>query len=73
MAGVIGTLQAVETLKYLLGLGDLLTNRLMIFDALPMSFREVKVVRNEACPVCGEHPTITSLVDYEQKLCELKR
>ncbi len=73
MAGVIGTLQAVETLKYLLGVGDLLTNRLLIFDALPLSFREVKVLRNESCPVCGEHPTITSLIDYEQKLCELKR
>ncbi|MEN6396505.1 MAG: molybdopterin-synthase adenylyltransferase MoeB [Methanoregula sp.] len=73
MAGVIGTLQAVETLKYLLGVGDLLTDRLLIFDALPMNFREVKITRNPACPVCGEHPTITSLVDYEQKLCELKR
>jgi adenylyltransferase/sulfurtransferase len=73
MAGVIGTLQAVETLKYLLGVGDLLTDRLLIFDALPLSFREVKVLRNGSCPVCGEHPTITSLIDYEQKLCELKR
>jgi len=73
MAGVIGTLQAVETLKYFLGVGDLLTDRLLIFDALPMSFREVKITRNPVCPVCGEHPTITSLVDYEQKVCELKR
>jgi len=73
MAGVIGTLQAVETLKYLLGVGDLLTDRLLIFDALPMSFREVKITRNTACPVCGEHPTITSLTDYEQRVCELKR
>lgn len=72
MAGVVGTLQAVETLKYLLGVGDLLTDRLLIFDALPMSFREVTISRNPACPVCGEHPTITSLVDYEQKPCELK-
>lgn len=73
MAGVIGTLQAVETLKYLLGAGDLLTDRLLIFEALPMSFREVKITRNPSCPVCGEHPTITSLIDYEQKICELKR
>jgi adenylyltransferase/sulfurtransferase len=73
MAGVVGTLQAVESLKYLLGVGDLLTDRLLIFDALPMSFREVQITRNKACPVCGEHPTITSLVDYEQKPCELKR
>ncbi len=73
MAGVIGTIQAVEVLKYLLGLGDLLTDRLLVFEALPMRFREVKVKRNPACPVCGENPTIISLVDYEQKACDLKK
>ncbi len=73
MAGVIGAIQAVEALKYVLGLGELLTDRLLVFEALSMRFREVKVKRNPACPVCGENPAITSLVDYEQKACELKR
>lgn len=73
MAGIIGTIQAVEALKYLLGLKELLTGRLLVFDALAMRFREVKVNRNPACPVCGETPTISSLVDYEQKACEIKR
>ncbi|WP_440951006.1 HesA/MoeB/ThiF family protein [Methanosphaerula subterraneus] len=73
MAGVMGTLQAVEALKYLLGIGDLLTNRLLIFDALPMSFREVQIRKNPACPVCGEHPSIHSLIDYEQRVCEVRK
>jgi len=73
MAGVMGTLQAVEALKYLLGIGDLLADRLLVYEALPMSFREVKLHRNPACPICGGNPTIRSLVDYEQKPCELKR
>jgi len=73
MAGVVGTLQAIEALKYILGAGDLLTDRLLIFEALPMNFREVKIKRNPACPVCNDHPVITSLIDYEQKVCEMKR
>ncbi|ACL16484.1 HesA/MoeB/ThiF family protein [Methanosphaerula palustris] len=73
MAGVIGTLQAMEAIKYLLGIGDLLTNRLLVFEALPMNFREIKIKKNPKCPVCGEHPTITSLIDYEQKVCELRK
>ncbi|OPY68800.1 MAG: putative adenylyltransferase/sulfurtransferase MoeZ [Syntrophorhabdaceae bacterium PtaU1.Bin034] len=73
MAGVIGTIQALEAIKFLLGLGDLLTNRLLVFEALAMRFREVKVGRNPDCPVCGENPTVTSLIDYEQRVCDLKR
>ncbi|MEI8172683.1 MAG: molybdopterin-synthase adenylyltransferase MoeB [Deltaproteobacteria bacterium] len=73
MAGVIGAIQAVEALKYVLGLGEPLTDRLLVFEALSMRFREVKVKKNPACPVCGENPTITSLVDYEQKACELRK
>jgi adenylyltransferase/sulfurtransferase len=73
MAGVMGTLQAVEALKYLLGIGNLLTDRLLVFEALPMSFREVKIRRNPVCPVCGENPAITTLIDYEQRACEFKR
>lgn len=73
MAGIIGTIQAVESLKYLLGLKELLTGRLLVFDALDMEFREAKINRNPDCPVCGKNPTINSLIDYEQKACEIKR
>jgi adenylyltransferase/sulfurtransferase len=73
MVGIIGTIQAVEALKYLLGIGELLTDRLLVFEALSMRFREVTVKRNAACPVCGENPAITTLTDYELKACDLKR
>ena len=65
LPGIIGTIQAIETIKLLLGLGDPLTGRLMIFDALDMEFRQVKVRRDPDCPVCGENPTVTELIDYE--------
>jgi len=64
--GVIGTLQATEVVKAILGIGEPLRGRLLIWNALEMSFVTVKVPRNPACPVCGEHPTITELVDYER-------
>lgn len=73
MAGVMGTLQAMEALKYLLGSGDLLTDRILVFEALPMSFREITIKKNPRCPVCGEHPTITSLIDYEHQVCDLRK
>ncbi|MDK1030783.1 MAG: ThiF family adenylyltransferase, partial [Planctomycetia bacterium] len=72
LAGVIGCLQATEALKYLLGLGDLLVNRLLIFDALKLQFREARVNRNPRCPLCGEEPTITEVTDEEQPVCDLK-
>jgi adenylyltransferase/sulfurtransferase len=72
MAGVIGSLQATEALKYLLGIGELLTNRILVFDALALRFREVKFRRNPKCPICGENPTITELRDEEQVACDLK-
>ncbi|MBT3227376.1 MAG: molybdopterin-synthase adenylyltransferase MoeB [Deltaproteobacteria bacterium] len=72
MAGVLGTLQANECLKYILNQGDLLTNRLLIFDALKTSFTDVKLKKNPKCPVCGENPTIKSLTDYEQAICDIK-
>lgn len=72
VAGVIGCLQATEALKYLLGVGELLTDRMLIFDALGMHFREVKFRRNPKCPLCGENPTITELRDEEQVACDLK-
>jgi adenylyltransferase/sulfurtransferase len=66
LPGVIGTLQAVETIKILLGTGDLLIGRLLIFDALKMRFREMKLKKDPSCPICGPNPTITELVDYNQ-------
>jgi adenylyltransferase/sulfurtransferase len=65
LPGVIGTLQGVETLKLLLGIGEPLIGRLLIFDALSMSFRELELHKDPSCPLCGEHPSIRELVDYE--------
>jgi len=65
LPGIIGSLQALETLKLLLGRGDLLAGRLLIFDALGMEWREVGLRRNPECPVCGDRPTQTELIDYE--------
>jgi adenylyltransferase/sulfurtransferase len=65
LPGVIGSLQAMETLKLVLGVGEGLAGRLLIFDALDMSWREVTLRRNPDCPVCGDHPTQTGLIDYE--------
>ncbi len=73
VAGMLGTIQAAEVLKYITGTGTLLTNRMLIFDAAAMNFRSVNIKRNPSCPVCGEHPTITALKDEEQALCELKK
>lgn len=65
LPGIIGSLQAMETLKVLLGVGDPLVGRLVLFDALEMAWREVSLSRNPACPVCGDAPTQTELIDYE--------
>ncbi|HEU5098360.1 MAG TPA: molybdopterin-synthase adenylyltransferase MoeB [Roseiflexaceae bacterium] len=65
LPGVIGTIQATEALKLLAGIGETLTGRLMLYDALSMRFRELKLRRNPDCPVCGDHPTVTELIDYE--------
>ena len=65
LTGVVGSIQATETLKLLLGIGDSLSGRLLLIDALPMEFRTVNIRRNPACPLCGDNPTITELVDYE--------
>ena len=65
LPGIIGTMQAMETIKLLLGLGRSLAGRLLIFDALEMSWREVALRRNPKCPVCGDEPTQTGLIDYE--------
>jgi molybdopterin/thiamine biosynthesis adenylyltransferase/rhodanese-related sulfurtransferase len=64
LPGIIGCLQAMEVLKLILGTGKPLSGRLLLFDALEMNFRELKLRRNPECPVCGEHPTITAPIDY---------
>ena len=71
MGGVIGSLQAMEAIKYIVGKGQLLTGFLLTYDALTMDFRKIKLPHNtEKCPVCGTHPTITQLIDYEQAECD---
>ena len=65
LPGIIGLIQATETLKLALGIGSSLAGRLLLFDALAMRFRELKLRRDPQCPLCGEHPTITQLIDYE--------
>jgi sulfur-carrier protein adenylyltransferase/sulfurtransferase len=66
LPGTVGILQATETVKLILGIGEPLVGRLLMFDALDMTFRNFKVRKNPTCPVCGEHPTITELIDYEE-------
>src|SRR5438552_13808225 len=66
LPGLIGCIQATEAVKLILGQGSPLVGRLLLYDALEMSFREFKVHRNPKCPICGDHPTITKLIDYDQ-------
>ncbi|MDR0837860.1 MAG: molybdopterin-synthase adenylyltransferase MoeB [Propionibacteriaceae bacterium] len=71
LPGIVGTIQATEALKIILGDAKTLVGRLLTFDAWRMRFRELKIEKDPACPICGEHPTITELIDYEQ-FCGLK-
>ena len=66
LPGLIGCIQATEAVKLILGRGEPLIGRLLLYDALQMSFREFKVRRNPKCPICGDHPTIKQLIDYDQ-------
>ncbi len=66
LPGAIGTIQATETVKLILGIGEPLIGRLMLYDALSMSFREMKLRKDPNCPICGENPTVTELIDYEE-------
>jgi adenylyltransferase/sulfurtransferase len=66
LPGTIGLIQATEAVKLILGIGESLVGRLMLYDALGMRFRELKLRKNPECPVCGEHPTVTKLIDYQQ-------
>lgn len=73
MGGVIGSLQAMEAIKYLTGTGNLLVGYLLTYDALKMEFHKVKLPpRGKGCAVCSDTPSITKLIDYEQAVCELK-
>lgn len=65
LPGIIGVIQAIETVKLILGVGESLVNRLLLFDALAMEFRQVRIRRDPQCPICGDHPTIRELIDYE--------
>ena len=72
LPGIVGTIQATEAIKLITGRGEPLIGRLLLYNALRMEFREVKIKRSPDCPVCGEHPTIKELIDYEQ-FCGLGR
>lgn len=73
VAGMLGTIQAAEALKYLIGKGELLTDRLLIFNAFRMEFRNAAFKKNPNCPICGDNPSIKELKDYEQPVCDLQR
>lgn len=66
LPGVVGTIQATEAVKLIIGAGEPLINRFMIYDALKMRFRELKLRKDPDCPVCGDNPTVTALIDYDQ-------
>jgi len=65
LPGIIGSIQALETIKWIIGAGDLLIGRLVLFDALKLRFRELKLRKDPDCPICGKNPTIRELIDYE--------
>src|SRR5206468_569785 len=66
LPGLVGVMQATEVIKLILGKGEPLIGRLLLIDALNMKFRELKLRKNRDCPVCGTHPTVTKLIDYQQ-------
>ena len=66
LPGLVGVIQATEVIKLILGIGETLAGRLLLVDALGMSFRTLKLRKNPDCPVCGTHPTVTALIDYDQ-------
>jgi len=72
LPGIMGMIQATEAIKLIIGIGEPLKNRVLLLDALNMKFRELKLRKNPNCPVCGDHPTVTALIDY-QEFCGLGR
>jgi len=73
IAGMLGTIQAAEVIKYCTGAGELLVNQLLVFDAKTMNFRKVKLNKNKNCGLCGENPSIVRLMDEDPPVCELKK
>jgi adenylyltransferase/sulfurtransferase len=71
LPGVIGVIQATETIKLIVGQGEPLVGRLLMYDSLGMKFREIRIRRDPNCPLCGDHPTITELMNYHE-LCGLE-
>ena len=69
MGGIMGSIQASEALKYIVGVGDLLTGKLLTFDAKKMEFRKINISHDNKCAICGETPTIDKLIDYELNIC----
>jgi molybdopterin/thiamine biosynthesis adenylyltransferase len=65
LPGIVGSMQALEAIKLLLGIGDPLVGRLLLFDALDPSFRELRLRKNPNCPACGEHATLTQVTDLD--------
>jgi adenylyltransferase/sulfurtransferase len=72
VAGIIGTLQATEVFKYVLKAGNLLTDQILTHDSLLMKFRKIRVQKNPRCPLCGDHPEITTLQESEQRVCQIQ-
>ncbi|MBI2907760.1 MAG: molybdopterin-synthase adenylyltransferase MoeB [Chloroflexi bacterium] len=66
LPGIVGLIQATEAIKIIVGVGESLAGRLLLFDALSMEFRQVKLRKNPGCPICGENPTIHDLIDYQE-------
>ncbi|MCQ2335101.1 MAG: HesA/MoeB/ThiF family protein [Paludibacteraceae bacterium] len=70
VVGIMGTIQATEAIKYLTGVGELLTDKLLIVDALTMDFQRIQMASNPDCPLCGKHPSITTLAEYSFRPCK---
>lgn len=73
VVGIMGSIQATEAIKYLAGVGELLTNRLLMIDALTMSFHTLQFSHNDDCPLCGQHPSINELTEYSFQPCRAKK
>lgn len=73
VVGILGTIQATETLKYITGVGELLINKLLTFDARTMNFMKMNIAPRKTCEICGNEPTIKELFDYEQAACKIIR
>ncbi len=73
VVGIMGSIQATEAIKYLVGVGDLLTDKLLMVDALGMNFQTLHFGKNGECPICGEHPSINELKEYSFQPCRVKK